>query len=173
MDPLTARLMVNLARVKPGDKVLEPFIGVGAIAVEAEGIGAYVVGVDIDIDLLKAARSNTNADLIHGDARLLPLRPGFDAAVGDPPYGRLSIVEGEVKKLLYAVAEALPGLVKPGGRVVLAGPIYFDLNLYSCSMYLHGGLYRLIYIIRANQEEAPRNTPSPYTSGERSNLGTA
>lgn len=172
MDPLTARLMVNLARVKPGDKVLEPFVGAGAVAVEAERVGAYVVGIDIDIDLLRMARLNTSADLIHGDASLPPLRPGFDAVVGDPPYGRLSIVEGEVKKLLYVVVEALLSLVKPGGSVVLAGPIYFDLNLYSCSMYLHGGLYRLIYIIRANREEAPRNIPFPYTSGGRSSPGT-
>ncbi|MBP1449748.1 MAG: RNA methyltransferase, partial [Thermoproteus sp.] len=110
---------------------------------------AYVVGLDIDRGQLMLARSNTEVDLVQADARLPPLRPAFDAAVGDPPYGRMSLVEGEAKKLFYEVLETLIGLIKNNSFIILAFPIYFDINLYSCAMYIHGGLYRVIYIVQS------------------------
>lgn len=146
MDSLIARALVNIARVGPLKRVLEPFVGTGAIAHEAERLGAYVVGLDIDLRSLRLATKNTSADLIQADARLLPLRRAFDAAVGDAPYGRMSIAEVEIKKLLYTVLEQLSELVR--GYVVVALPIYFDVPYVpSCLMYVHGGLYRAIAIV--------------------------
>lgn len=150
LDHITARLMVNLARVTRGSKVWEPFVGSGAIAHEVERAGGYVVGSDTDLKALHVARRNTCGDLALSSATLPPLRGGFDAAVGDPPYGRLTKSSTTVRALLYAFLNAALSAVKPGGYIVFASPIYVDLPyLKSCAMYLHSGLYRVVYITRA------------------------
>lgn len=147
MDWLTARLLANLALARPGARLLEPFVGSGAIAAEAERYGAYVVGVDIDLAMLKKAARNTSSDLVQADSRMLPFRRAFDAAVGDAPYGRMSLVEGDVEELVREVVEELSSAAS---RVVLAIPIYFDIPyLYSCIMYVHGGLYRAIIVFQS------------------------
>lgn len=148
MDALTARLLANLAMSRPLSRVLEPFVGSGAIAAEAERYGAYVVGVDIDISMLRRAARNTSADLVQADSRILPFRRAFDAAVGDAPYGRMSVVEGDVEGLVRQFLDEAMSVVK--GRVVLALPIYFDApQLRSCAMYIHGGLYRVIALAQS------------------------
>jgi tRNA G10 N-methylase Trm11 len=39
--------------------------------------------------------------------------------------------------------------VKKGGYVVFASPVYVDLPFVkSCMMYLHGGLYRVVYVMK-------------------------
>lgn len=147
MDWLTARLLANLALAKPLAKVLEPFVGTGAIAAEAERHGAYVVGVDVDLRMLRIAARNTASDLVQADSRMLPFRRAFDAAVGDAPYGRMSLVEGDVEELIRAIVEELFAVAK---RVVLAIPAYFDLPyLRSCMMFVHGGLYRVIVLFQS------------------------
>ncbi|MGC9170725.1 MAG: TRM11 family SAM-dependent methyltransferase [Thermoproteus sp.] len=148
MDAFTARLLANLAMSRRLSKVLEPFIGSGAVAAEAERYGAYVVGIDIDADMLRRAAANTSADLVQADSRMLPLRKAFDAAVGDAPYGRMSVVEGDVEGLIRQFLDEAMSVVR--GRIVLAIPIYFDVpQLRSCAMYVHGGLYRVIIIAQS------------------------
>lgn len=142
MDWLTSRLLANLALARPLAKVLEPFVGTGAIAIEAEKRGAYVVGVDVDLNMLRMAARNTSSDLIQADSRMPPFRRAFDAAVGDAPYGRMSQIEGDVEEFIRAVVEELLAVA---ARVVIAIPAYFDLPYFrSCAMYVHGGLYRVI-----------------------------
>jgi Predicted DNA modification methylase len=149
LDVITARLMVNLARVAQGARVWEPFVGTGAIAYEVERVGGYVVGGDIDAKVLKIAKRNIAGDVVLWDALHPPLKGGFDAAVGDPPYGRLSTSSREIRSLLLAFVEVAFLHVKRGGYVVFASPIYIDLPfLKGCIMYLHGGLYRVVYITR-------------------------
>lgn len=155
MDYLTARLMANLARARPSAKILEPFVGSGSIAREAERYGAYIVGVDIDAKMLRLAARNTSADLVQADARLLPFRAVFDGVVGDAPYGRLSLVEGDVEKLIQQFLEEVISVVRRG-FLVLAFPVYFDMPyLYSCAMYVHGGLYRVIAIFEVQSGGGP------------------
>jgi tRNA G10 N-methylase Trm11 len=161
LDYITARLMVNLARVAEGSKVWEPFVGTGAVAHEAERMGGYVVGTDLDLKALLIARRNISGDAIQANAVLPPLRGGFDAAVGDPPYGRLAKSELEIRALIQEFAEVASRVVKSGGYVVFASPIYVDVPaLRSCVMYLHGGLYRVVYIWRvSNRGEELGSTP--------------
>ncbi|MEM0484365.1 MAG: RNA methyltransferase [Pyrobaculum sp.] len=150
LDYITARTMVNLARVVRGSWVWEPFVGTGAVAYEVERVGGYVVGGDVDLKALDLARKNTSGDLVVADVLYPPLAKKFDAIVGDPPYGRLSKTEREVRALLREFIETALSLVKSGGFIVFASPIYVDFPyLKSCTMYLHGGLYRVIYIVQA------------------------
>lgn len=149
LDHITSRVMVNLARVAEGHKVWEPFVGTGAIAYEVERVGGHVVGGDLDIKSLRLAKRNIAGDLVQMDATMPALRGKFDASVGDPPYGRLSAASLEVRALITAFLEAAIALVKSGGYIVVASPIYVDIPYFkSCAMYLHGGLYRVVYIIR-------------------------
>ena len=149
LDYITARLLVNLARVRPGSVVWEPFVGTGAIAYEVERVGGRVVGTDVDLRALRIAKLNVQGDLLLSDALRPPFSKVFDAIVGDPPYGRLTESTMEVRALLNAFIEVAFSYVKRGGYVVLASPIYVDLPyLKSCIMYLHGGLYRVVYFVK-------------------------
>lgn len=148
LDFITARLMVNLARVTPNSRVWEPFVGTGAIAYEIERVGGYVIGGDIDEKILRIAQRNIRGDVVIWDATYPPLRE-VDAAVGDPPYGRLSTSMMEIRALLYMFINVASLYIKRNGYIVFASPIYVDIPfLKSCTMYLHGGLYRVIYIER-------------------------
>lgn len=149
LDAITARLMANLARVVRGSRVWEPFLGTGAIAYEVERVGGYVVGGDLDEGALRLAKRNIGGDVVLWDALHPPLRGRLDAAVGDPPYGRLSTSSIDVRPLLLSFVEVAYQYVKKGGYVVFASPVYVDLPfIKSCVMFLHGGLYRVIYIMR-------------------------
>jgi len=149
LDYVTARVLVNLARVMPGSVVWEPFVGTGAIAYEIERVGGHVVGTDVDLGALRIAKLNVQGDLLLSDALRPPFSKVFDAVVGDPPYGRLTKSTMEVRALLNAFVEVAFSHVKRGGYVVLASPIYVDLPyLRSCVMYLHGGLYRVVYFVK-------------------------
>jgi tRNA (guanine10-N2)-dimethyltransferase len=149
LDAITARLMVNLARVVRGSKVWEPFLGTGAVAYEVEKAGGYVIGGDLDESALRLARRNTSGDIVLWDALNPPLRGRLDAAVGDPPYGRLSTSSIDVRPLLLSFVEVASLHVKKGGYVVFASPVYVDLPFVkSCMMFLHGGLYRVVYAMK-------------------------
>jgi tRNA G10 N-methylase Trm11 len=149
LDYLTAKLFINLARVKIGDYVWEPFVGAGAVAYEAEKVGAYVVGGDIDIKALVVAKRNLSSDLVQCDATMPVFRRKFDAVVGDPPYGRLSLSTLDIRALLTKFIESALTYIRRGGYLVFASPIYYDFpSLKSCVMYIHGGLYRVVYIVK-------------------------
>lgn len=51
--PDLSLLMANAGRVRPGQLVLEPFVGTGSLAIAAAELGAVVLGSDIDIRVLR------------------------------------------------------------------------------------------------------------------------
>lgn len=61
MDPLLSLLMANLALVKEGDVVLDPFVGTGSLLVAAGVLNAYVVGNDIDYLMIHARTPSSRA----------------------------------------------------------------------------------------------------------------
>ncbi len=96
MDPLLARAVCNLARVAPGDRVLDPMCGTGGVLIEAGLLGARPVGTDAQSKMVAGARQNLDhflddVDVARADATSLPLLDdAVDAAVFDAPYGRQS-----------------------------------------------------------------------------------
>lgn len=52
MDAQLSLLMANMARLRPGDLVLDPFVGSGSLLVAAASCGAMVIGADIDYLML-------------------------------------------------------------------------------------------------------------------------
>ena len=119
MNSTLARVMCNLAGVRPGNTVLDPFCGGGGILCEASDIGALVVGTDLNWRLLIGAKRNLSEigaqySVLQADARYLPIQT-VDHIVTDPPYGRSSSTRGtESKKLIDSLLRRVPSLLRPG-----------------------------------------------------------
>jgi tRNA (guanine10-N2)-dimethyltransferase len=132
LAPRLARAAANLARVRPGDRVVDPFLGTGALLAEAALLGGRVTGVDQEATMVQGALRNfthlgVEADrLVVGDAGEVEFAGSdgpFDAVLTDPPYGRASTTRGEeapalVRRVLPRWADRL----RPGGYVVVVLP---------------------------------------------------
>ena len=132
LPPRLARAAANLAEIRPGDRVVDPFVGTGALLAEAGLLGARLYGLDRDPEMVRGTLRNlghlglTADELVVGDAGTAEFGdPGlpFDAVLTDPPYGRASSTGGEdptaiVDRVLPRWAER----VRPGGRVVVIVP---------------------------------------------------
>jgi tRNA (guanine10-N2)-dimethyltransferase len=133
LPPRRARVAANLARAAPGRRVADPFLGTGALLLEAGLLGARLFGADRDPVMVRGAIANFAALgveperlSVHDAARALDELPWpeIDAIVTDPPYGRASSSGGEVPRAL--LARVLPPWVErlaPSGRLVLVGPV--------------------------------------------------
>ncbi|MFB6071968.1 MAG: TIGR01177 family methyltransferase [Halobacterium sp.] len=117
MDPLLARAVCNLARVEPGDRVLDPMCGTGGVLVEAGLLGARPLGTDAQAKMVRGARQNlahylADFDVARADATTLPLRDdAVDAVVFDAPYGRQSKIE------THDLADLVAGALREARRV--------------------------------------------------------
>jgi tRNA (guanine10-N2)-dimethyltransferase len=104
-----ARLLVNLVAPAGPGWLLDPFAGVGGVALEARAAGWAVVTADLNPALRHGLDRLGGAHLV-ADAGRLPLRDGsVDAVATEPPYDR------QVGPLAgRALAEA-HRLLRPGG----------------------------------------------------------
>lgn len=133
IHPRYARALVNLAGIRKGDRVADPFCGTGGLLIEAALVGARIYGSDLDPRMVAGTRENMEAAgaptaeaiLEARDVGELPELVGapLDAVVSDPPYGRSSTTNQEPMADLYerffvAAKEAL----KPGGRLAVISP---------------------------------------------------
>lgn len=148
LDPVLARVMVNLSGVKPGEFLLDPFCGTGGILIEAGLCGVGVKGLDIESEMVEGTRKNLEKygilvhDLKEADFSESPqLFDPVDAMVTDLPYGRSSPKEGELDGILE-VAEKLCD-----GKLVFAyhEPGFGGLQ-HAHEVFVHGTLTRYIYV---------------------------
>jgi putative methyltransferase (TIGR01177 family) len=129
LPPRLARAAANLARVRAGDRVVDPFVGTGALLAEAGLLGARLFGIDRDSEMVRGALRNlahlgvVAEELVVGDAGEAEFGAAptvFDAVLTDPPYGRASSTGGEGSSAV--VDRVLPrwaSRVRPGGRLVV------------------------------------------------------
>ncbi|WP_456420135.1 TIGR01177 family methyltransferase [Methanocaldococcus infernus] len=159
--PKLARAMVNLARVKENDIVLDPFCGTGGFLIEAGLLGAKLIGCDIDWRMSRGTLINLeDYNLLNNVIKIKTLDAKYvkdflrelnidkvDAIVTDPPYGISTAKKGEVENILYE----LPEVIKEGGYFVFAYPKFIELNLKLENLfkiYIHKNLIRHIHVYR-------------------------
>ncbi len=103
MHPRLARAITNLARIKKGSIVADPFCGTGSILIESSLIGAKIIGIEAKEWIAEGCIRNMeyfrikNYKIYSNDMRSVDLNA--DAVVTDFPYGRASYLSDEMKKL--------------------------------------------------------------------------
>jgi tRNA (guanine10-N2)-dimethyltransferase len=108
LHPRLARALVNLSRVKAGERLLDPFCGTGGVLMEASLIGAKAMGSDIDSKMVEGCKENLekfkidNAEVFHADiGGISEVFSQVDAIATDPPYGKSATTNKEGVKSLY------------------------------------------------------------------------
>jgi len=163
LKPRVARLLVNLARVREGEILLDPFCGTGSILVEAGLMGIKGIGVEIDRELVKGASTNIryynikDVVLINADSRFMVYN-SVDGIATDPPYGRSASTHGSrIEEIYFKFLVNAQESVKNKGYIVFMSPQYMESKIddYVCNtgliivgkhyMYIHGSLTRIIY----------------------------
>lgn len=130
LAPKLARAMVNLAIVKEGSKILDPFCGTGGILLEAGLMGMRLVGSDLEWNMVEGCQKNLEhfglrdfkvfrADIGSVVPNLESL--DIDAVVTDAPYGRACGTRGEKVALIYErMFRTASQVLAPNKRLVLA-----------------------------------------------------
>jgi len=118
MQPMVIARLLQLLRIRDGDRMLLLGAGTGYAAAVAASCGARVVAVESDAALFAIARQALDGLLPAGAVTLLPADPAAGHAAG-APYDVI-LIEGEVP----AVPDAIAAQLAEGGRLatVLAAP---------------------------------------------------
>jgi tRNA (guanine10-N2)-dimethyltransferase len=157
MLPRTARAVVNLSLVRPGETFHDPFCGTGGLLGEAARIGAGPVGSDADPAMLAGCRMNfPSVPLFLADACALPLRSGsVDAVATDLPYGQSSWIRSRNIEELYSRALGeIHRILRPRRRAVvvthreiadIAGSLFTVLQVHR--QRVHRSLTRRITVL--------------------------
>ncbi len=129
IHPKFARAAVNLTEVRPGERLLDPFSGTGAMLVEAAMVGCEAIGSDVSDRMIEGASRNlahakAKADLYQCDVGDVPTVVGDVAGIAtDLPYGRSTSTGGESVDALYKRAfHAFGEVLGPGRRLVVVLP---------------------------------------------------
>ncbi|MBN2250801.1 MAG: methyltransferase [Candidatus Altiarchaeota archaeon] len=161
MHPKLARVLVNLARVRKGDTVLDPFCGTGGVLIEAGLMGMDYQGSDIDPKMVEGCKKNLESfglwgDIMEADAlNLKGMFGNIDAVVTDPPYARSSFVsernlEGFYRKFLASAETVL----RSGGFLVFMTPKQYIIDYRGFDLVeefhvrVHKSLTRRITVLR-------------------------
>ena len=161
LSPRLAGLLLNLAGVRPGKVVLDPFCGSGTILAEALLRSCRCLGIDASKDRVRDARRNLSwvasslrgakFDLQTGDARELPEilgRTRVDAVVTEPlllpsleARPKTETASSLVQSAGGVYADALASaaeVLSPGGRIVMVVPIVLTMEGKEVSVTLDG-----------------------------------
>jgi len=151
LDPVTARVLVNLSEVPAGGHILDPFCGTGGILIEAGLCGIGVHGLDVSKKMVEGTTENLEEyGIIVHDIRQNSVQnaqaefeDGFDSVVTDLPYGKASKVKEEpIKGFLDAHSD-----LSNGKTVFMYNkPELNDLK-HDFEIYIHKNLTRYIYIL--------------------------
>jgi tRNA G10 N-methylase Trm11 len=119
--------MALIAGLRPGTSLLDPFAGIGTIAIEAMRLQplARAVGGDIEGSHLRDAAMNArNAGVdipwVQLDSGHLPWSTGaFHTVVSNAPWGRAVPVRGALVHSPHTRDHEIARVLAPGGRAVL------------------------------------------------------
>lgn len=163
MQAKLARCMVNLARPKAGDLLLDPFSGTGSLLIEAAFVGCRVLGVDIQRRMARGTSRNMAyfrvepEGVIVGDVRNLPIVK-VDCVATDPPYGISSTtLKRTTSQIVEELLTAVHHCLKNGQRICFAAPKTLKISslgkalgykhLESHFVYVHRSLTREVVVL--------------------------
>ncbi len=166
MNPILQRTLVNLAALKEGQWLLDPFCGTGGALLEAARLGFRSIGIEIDRRIIWGAIRNLKSDdetksltnLIFGDAKHLGFRFGaVSAIVTDPPYGTAASTQGyNLSDLLIEFFTEIKCILLPKSRVVISIPSTVEFEEKAATIlnasyktfyqYVHRSLTRKILV---------------------------
>ncbi len=167
LDPRLSRALVNLSRPRPGLSYLDPFCGVGGLAIEAALLGLDpVVCGDVEYKMMRGAELNLayyspvkhGYILYYGDAARMPFRDeSIDRISTDPPYGRSTSTKGRsISRLLEGFLYESYRILRRRGVIVFASPVEAEPGERASEagfrvigyheMHVHGGLVRSIVV---------------------------
>jgi tRNA (guanine10-N2)-dimethyltransferase len=162
MQAKLARCMVNLAKPKTGELVLDPFCGTGSTLIEAAYVGCRVVGLDVQRRMVKGTLRNlahfrVEPDgVVVADARNLPVSKA-NCVVTDPPYGiSSSTLRRTTSQIIEELLADAHKLLEKGRRVCIAAPKTLKIgrigtvlgykHLESHLVYVHRSLTREVVV---------------------------
>jgi tRNA (guanine10-N2)-dimethyltransferase len=162
MHAKLARCMINLAKPKTGELLLDPFCGTGSTLIEAALIGCRALGLDIQRRMAKGSLKNLAhfhikaEGVIVADAKNPPIRK-IDCVVTDPPYGTsATTLKRTTKQIVEEVLTAVKDMLNERQRIVIAAPKTLNIghigtvlgykHLESHFVYVHRSLTREIAI---------------------------
>jgi tRNA (guanine10-N2)-dimethyltransferase len=129
LHPKYARALVNLARVRAGERLLDPFCGTGAIVAEAALVGIHAIGTDISPRMIEGAGRNLGhlglgAEFLVCDiGDVLDVVGYVDGVATDPPYGKSTSTHGESIPGLYRRAfKSFSSVLGKGAAVAVVVP---------------------------------------------------
>lgn len=155
LDPVLARVMVNLSEVSAGEKLLDPFCGTGGILIEAGLCGVDVYGLDLQNEMVEGTEQNLEEyGLIRHDIRQGSFPEiaeifdnlAFDAAVTDLPYGQSSKSKGEPAERFIRMYDEI---VEDGKAVFMYNKPELEGLEADFEIYVHKNLTRYLYILRS------------------------
>jgi protein-L-isoaspartate(D-aspartate) O-methyltransferase len=111
IEPMVIARLLQLLRIREGDRMLVLGAGTGYAAAVATRCGARVTAVESDPDLFSHARRAVTGLLPAGVLRLVQADPAQGHASG-APYDAI-LIEGEIP----AIPEAIAGQLAEGGRL--------------------------------------------------------
>ncbi len=122
--PVVAEVLVRLAKIQPGHRVLDPFCGTGTL-LAAAGSAVTALGSDIDPRAIVLARSNLDrrevpARLTVASAEHLDHPSGsIDRVIANLPFGKLVGSHAGNVGLYPAALREIARVLHPAGRAVL------------------------------------------------------
>lgn len=161
LSPRLARTLVNLAGLRPGDTLLDPFCGAGTILIEAHGKSIRCLGIDSRASRVQEARENLRwssggtadrgYDIRKGDARDLPrmLRgTKVDGIVTEPlllprldARPRTATARAMIEESARVYNDALASMaecIHPDGRIVVVVPVVQTMDGDEVTLTLEG-----------------------------------
>lgn len=160
MHPRLARAIVNIARVKKGDTIVDPFCGTGTILIEAGLMGAKIIGIEAKKWIAEGCKKNLkffglNGKIYAKDMRNVDIKA--NAVITDFPYGRASYVGEEIKKLYDEAFKKIDNWIENGyimagignKNLIEIGKKYFELiEIHPCRV--HKSLIRFFCLFMKN-----------------------
>jgi len=114
LSPLDARFLLNLARLKGDELILDPFAGFGGIVLEARRRRLNIIASEVDVSLRMGLEEVSGGRCLIADARRLPFKSKtFDAVVTEPPYRR------EQRGAVIEAMEEICRVCKEEGPIVM------------------------------------------------------